>query len=112
MAQVYKEPLATIGRRIHHTFKVLEDTNMRDHPDMALENESQRFELWAVNLGLYHHGHSSLDYRFRDAPSVFSFAYKLLQDLEKYLELSKTTTFHNPHMCRCWRNLEARQDSN
>lgn len=49
---------------------------------MAWENESQRFELWATNLGLYHQGHSSLDYRFRDANSVYDFAYKLLLDME------------------------------
>ena len=28
----------------------------------ALVNESQRFGLWAKNLGLYDLGHSSLDY--------------------------------------------------
>lgn len=52
---------------------------------MAWENESQRFELWATNLGLYHQGHSSLDYRFRDAASLYNFASKLLQDLENCL---------------------------
>lgn len=104
MAQVYDEPLATIGRRIHHTFKALEVSDTRDLSVSSLENESQRFELWAVNLGLYHLGHSSLDYRFRDAPSVFGFAYRLLRDLEKYLIVSKSSVFYN-RPCRRGRNL-------
>lgn len=29
----------------------------------AIFNEQQRFGLWARNLGLYHRGHNSLDYR-------------------------------------------------
>ncbi len=111
MAQVYNGALATIGRRIHQTFKVLEDRITRDPCDISLENESQRFELWAVHLGLYHLGHSSLDYRFRDAPSVFSFAYKLLRDLEKYLHISKITASHNPCLCGYWRNLKTLRNS-
>ena len=61
----------------------------QDPSYMAWENESQRFELWATNLGLYHQGHSSLDYRFRDAASLYSFAYKLLQDLEKCIAIGR-----------------------
>ena len=60
----------------------------------AISTESQRFELWATNLGLYHSGHSSLDYRFRDAPSLYEFAHKLLRDVERYLSLSRSASFN------------------
>ncbi|KAJ5521422.1 hypothetical protein N7527_005537 [Penicillium freii] len=52
----------------------------------AIFNELQRFELWATNLGLYHRGHSSLDYRCRDSPLVFNHALGLLRDLERALQ--------------------------
>ncbi|KAJ5908062.1 hypothetical protein N7495_000744 [Penicillium taxi] len=50
-----------------------------------LFNQTQRFELWAKNLGLYHLGHSSLDYRFRDAPSLLEYTMGLLRNLEGLL---------------------------
>ncbi|QKX57876.1 uncharacterized protein TRUGW13939_04996 [Talaromyces rugulosus] len=50
-----------------------------------LVGQTQRFELWATSLGLYHLGHSSLDYRFRDAPSLFEYTVGLLRDLEGLL---------------------------
>ena len=81
------ETLAAIGHRIYGSFHLLE-TAARSHEDgesfsSALENQSQRFGLWAKSLGLYDLGHSSLDYRFRDAPTVHQHARKLLDDLEK-----------------------------
>jgi hypothetical protein len=45
----------------------------------------QRFELWARNLGLYTGGHSSLDYRFRDAQLLFDHTLSLLSDLARIL---------------------------
>lgn len=90
---VSDEPLATIGQRINYSFETLAAIINLEHEKgslwVALENESQRFHLWATNLGLYHTGHSSLDYRFRDAPLVYSFAQKLLKDLERYLFIGK-----------------------
>lgn len=55
----------------------------------AVANESQRFKLWAVNLGLHQPGHGSLDYRFRDAPQIYQYAGKLLWDLREALHMSK-----------------------
>jgi hypothetical protein len=57
----------------------------------AVANESQRFNLWAVNLGLHQPGHGSLDYRFRDAPEIYQYAQKLLLDLRGALHMSKVT---------------------
>ena len=47
--------------------------------------EEQRFRLWAGNLGLHQHGHSSLDYRLRDADVVRSYALDLLTGIKEYL---------------------------
>ena len=81
------ETLAAIGHRIYISFHLLEIAP-RSHGDgdsfsSTLANQSQRFGLWAKSLGLYDLGHSSLDYRFRDAPRVHKYARKLLDDLEK-----------------------------
>lgn len=79
------ETLAIIGRRIHCSLKSLEkDAWFQEAEDStALLNESQRFGLWAKNLGLFDLGHNSLDYRFRDAPVVYEYTRHLLVDLEK-----------------------------
>ncbi|CEL09352.1 hypothetical protein ASPCAL12489 [Aspergillus calidoustus] len=52
-----------------------------------VSNEMQRFDLWASSLGLYHTGHSSLDYRFRDSPPLFQYALGLLNDLLETLSI-------------------------
>ena len=86
------ESLAAIGHRIKHCFALLEsDARPQEDDDTfcpALINESQRFGLWAKNLGLYDLGHSSLDYRFRDGPAVHQHARQLLLNLEKSISAS------------------------
>ncbi|KAF2115034.1 hypothetical protein BDV96DRAFT_600175 [Lophiotrema nucula] len=48
----------------------------------GLEDEFGRFRVWSGNLGALQKGHSSLDYRLRDSPLLFSNALKLLKELE------------------------------
>lgn len=94
------ETLAAIGHRIYLSFESLE-VDSRSHDDdntflAALVNESQRFGLWAKNLGLYDLGHSSLDYRFRDATVVYAYTKHLLVDLEKSFWKSTMATLSSP----------------
>ncbi|CEJ62662.1 hypothetical protein PMG11_11156 [Penicillium brasilianum] len=42
----------------------------RAWPKAQFAAEADRFELWAVNLGLFVSGHGSLDYRVREAESI------------------------------------------
>ena len=88
------ETLASTGFRISNRFATLNgnlDAGSSESPyKTAIINESQRFELWAVNLGLYHGGHSSLDYRLRDAPEVFEFVENLFGDLDGAIVQRKT----------------------
>ncbi|KNG45167.1 MACRO domain containing protein 1 [Stemphylium lycopersici] len=49
--------------------------------DEALEDEFGRFRVWAGNLGALQKGHSSLDYRLRDAPVSNNNVLKLLDEL-------------------------------
>ncbi len=86
------ESLAAIGVRVRDLFANIivstQDNNFSDVQGIspvALVDESQRFDLWALNLGLYKFDHSSLDYRFRDATSLQAFARKLLLGLEESL---------------------------
>ena len=74
--------LSALGRRIHQRLVALE-------PYDQLTTQAQRYELWAENLGVYHLGHSSLDYRFRDAPSIHRLTYRLLGHLEETLSTGK-----------------------
>ncbi|KAG7007820.1 hypothetical protein G7Y79_00008g024580 [Physcia stellaris] len=70
--------LGAVGRRIHQRLLSLE-------PYDQLTTQAQRYELWAESLGVYHLGHSSLDYRFRDAPSIHGLTHRLLSHLEETL---------------------------
>ena len=75
--------LSRIGIGIKALFAELENSI----DDFSFKDQSQRFQLWARNLGLYNKGHSSLDYRFRDAPRIHEFARQLLSDLGDLLRL-------------------------
>ena len=83
--------LAGIGHRVDQAFADLHEFGIDDPSPYndAIDNEWQRFRNWATLLGLYHLGHSSLDYRFRDAPLLYEFAWKMLHSLRKYLSQSK-----------------------
>ena len=59
----------------------------------AFRAEMQRFQLWAINLGLYRQDHSSLDYRLRDNEVVRSFTEALLTSLIEALEESTSLYF-------------------
>lgn len=47
--------------------------------------EADRFQLWAVNLGIFVSGHASLDYRVRDAGNIRSTTQRLISSLEDAL---------------------------
>jgi hypothetical protein len=51
----------------------------------TLDDEVGRFRVWAGNLGALQKGHSSLDYRLRGSPVLFSSALRLLHELEQNL---------------------------
>ncbi|CAI7592043.1 unnamed protein product [Penicillium glandicola] len=84
------DSLYKVGWRISDEFVSIErlaGDELEHNP--AVLNELQRFELWAINLGLYHSGHSSLDYRLRDSTLVFGYSLDLLHDLERALRQFK-----------------------
>src|SRR6266498_2494614 len=87
-----QDSLGTIGRRTSSLFQILVSEMGRSNDQSvvgegpAVENESQRFSLWAINLGLHHTGHSSLDYRLSDADILSNAVRKLLRDLNETLE--------------------------
>ncbi|KAL8816325.1 MAG: hypothetical protein Q9223_004639 [Gallowayella weberi] len=89
---VKEKQLIDIGQRLRITFNNLKShlASEQEHLTLpnALENASQRFDLWAVNLGLYVTGHSSLEYRLGDAPLIYNYAKQALADLQKYLDIS------------------------
>ena len=83
-----EEDLATHGRDAWAKFNVAYETFRKNgstfsgQPDAAaFRAEMQRFQLWAINLGLYRQDHGSLDYRLRDNEVVKSFTRELLRSL-------------------------------
>jgi hypothetical protein len=56
-----------------------------ESPNVLFETEADRFELWAVNLGLFVAGHGSLDYRIREAESLESALRRVMSGLNDSL---------------------------
>ncbi|KAK4679997.1 hypothetical protein QC764_0040510 [Podospora pseudoanserina] len=73
------------GKRVFQVFESLLNLHsgtLQTH----FTKEEQRFRLCAHSLGLHHQGHSSLDYRVRDAVLVKSQLLRLLSALLDHLE--------------------------
>lgn len=82
--------LALLGTEIVHLFRRCVEVSATwsvepNYSAAAWRNESQRFDLWADNLGLHHRGHSSLQYRLREAAILENLVKSLLNDLRKSL---------------------------
>ena len=61
------------------------DKTSPDWPIALFTAEAERFELWAVNLGLFVVGHGSLDYRVREADRLAQTIRRFLQELRDSL---------------------------
>ena len=57
------------------------EKTLHDGPAALFTAEAERFELWAVNLGLFVAGHGSLDYRVREADRLAQTIRRFLQEL-------------------------------
>ncbi|KAL8310454.1 hypothetical protein RB597_010336 [Gaeumannomyces tritici] len=66
------------------------DAKHREWPRTQFAAESDRFELWAINMGLFVPGHGSLDYRIRDSATLkktfASFMTDLVDSLDQVLQ--------------------------
>ena len=73
--------------------EALQDSSSPDYrhdmPIRDLDNEFQRFRLWASNLGVFALGHASLEYRFRDASALKSWALDALNEILDQLRQRK-----------------------
>ncbi|KAL3460890.1 hypothetical protein BJX64DRAFT_289828 [Aspergillus heterothallicus] len=84
-----RQALGAVGKDVLDEFSAL-SSGITEEYRAKVVNEMQRFEIWASSLGLYHTGHSSLDYRFRDSPPLFHYAQRLLHDLEETIKIRKS----------------------
>ena len=94
------EDLATHGRKAWASFngayrelRQSGATFSEQLDTVSFRAEMQRFQLWAINLGLYRQDHSSLDYRLRDNEVVRSFTIDLLASLVEALRESSSPYF-------------------
>lgn len=73
--------------------------NLSSQTSVSLGSESERFKIWAVELGLLVPGHGSLDYRVREAENLRSTLEIFLNDLSQYLkevlDIVLSTTLEN-----------------
>ena len=72
----------------------------QDWPAASFTAEAERFELWAVNLGLFVVGHGSLDYRVREADRLAQTIRRFLQELMDSLAEGRTF-FTQTRMLHC-----------
>lgn len=79
------EELRLLGQTVADAFKSLIETPCTNDGDTGMpsrrriENEKERFRLWARELGLFQLGHSSLDYTVRDSSYIKSYLAELLR---------------------------------
>ena len=93
--------LADLGYEALSLFQRVEtvdsDNAPQDWPTASFTAEAERFELWAVNLGLFVTGHGSLDYRVREADRLAQTIRRFLQELMDSL-VEGETIFIRTHM--------------
>lgn len=90
------ESLARLGFDIVKHFQQIDNienptqtpinTARHEWPKAQFAAEFDRFELWAVNLGVFVSGHGSLDYRIRDADSIRDTLHRFMEDLNTSLQ--------------------------
>lgn len=73
-----------------HTLKTQPNFYTTAHLQL-LETEKERFEIWAVDLGLLVPGHGSLDYRLSEAESLSTTLTTFLLDLNDNLQELSTS---------------------
>lgn len=87
--------LADLGYEALSLFQRVETMNSdktpQDWPTASFTAQAERFELWAVNLGLFVAGHGSLDYRVREADRLAQTIRRFLQELMDSLVEGETT---------------------
>ncbi|GAP89784.1 putative protein nephrocystin-3 of Mus musculus [Rosellinia necatrix] len=84
-------PLHEVGLVVADAFDKLLSAQQYDEWSRGQDfiSESERFQLWAQNLGIFQEGHASLDYRVRDAVFVRDRIAELLRELAEHInELS------------------------
>lgn len=81
--------LADLGLEVFRLFQrlqtALSDEKFQGWPAASFAAEAERFELWAVNLGLFVIGHGSLDYRVREADRLAQTIRRFLRELMESL---------------------------
>ena len=110
---ISSQTLAQLGKEIVSLFHVvrLQEAKLAEHKSSveAWKNEIQRFNLWADNLGLHHRGHSSLDYRLREATIIESLVKGLLNDLRRSLQDRKLFSWTDDRLILSLNSHLARQ---
>ncbi|KAL7801993.1 hypothetical protein V8C43DRAFT_272440 [Trichoderma afarasin] len=87
------ESLADTGLATMKRLKLLQEVELKSVEDQSHESPKQlllaqfdRFELWAVNLGVFVMGHGSLDYRIRDSEGMKEAILQMMKNLNRSLD--------------------------
>ena len=85
------EVLFAFRRALGSFAQHLDDSGTSSPVEATCKAELQRFQLWAINLGLFQASHNSLEYRLRQNATVRSLIAALLTDLCLALDDRKST---------------------
>lgn len=77
---------ADIQKLFDSSFQSNFGTDLKGYSIAAWEYESERFDLWAKNIGLPRPSNKPLDYRLRESSALQSIALGLLTDLKISLD--------------------------
>jgi len=87
----------TLLKQVKNINKPVENSTTEEWPKGLFAAEADRFNLWAVNLGLFVSGHGSLDYRLREAERLESTVRRFIEDLNNSLiEGCESSSLHRP----------------
>ena len=87
------EVLFAFRRALGSFAQHLDDSGTSSPVEATCKAELQRFQLWAINLGLFQASHNSLEYRLRQNATVRSLIAALLTDLCLSLDDRKSTNW-------------------
>jgi hypothetical protein len=67
------------------------DEHKKLMPPSAVQNQRDRFKIWAGNLGALQQGRASIDFRLRESSLMQTIVLRLLNQLEDTITKSKPT---------------------
>lgn len=99
---VERPTIAARAKAAADAFRLLVDIDPNDQQEPVstdVDEQLARFNIWASNIGVFAHGHASLDYRLRDSPEAKTLMIQLLEGLQWFLKRGSCTGQYWRYVC-------------